>query len=80
MQVRNGCGNGLLNLIIRTGSAAGDEEGRDQAKRADHTSEDPGTLFQHISCLFNTHELVAEPSDIACQATTFRVLYQYDKT
>lgn len=61
-------------------SSTWDEESRKEAKQCNHYCQHPGTFFQHICGLLDTHKLGIEPSDISCKPSAFRVLNEDEKT
>jgi len=55
------------------------EEGGKKAQEAYYDCQDPGSFFQYVSRLLNTHQLVAESAYIAGKAAAFGILNQNDK-
>lgn len=57
----------------------GNEQGGEEAKEAYDHCQYPGAFFQDIRCLFDTHQLIAEPAHVTGKTAAFGILYQDDK-
>ena len=76
-----GCSTGGWNVfdgIVGGTFTRLDRQGRNQAQNNKCACEDPGAFFKYIGGLFNTHELVAETCNVACQSAAFWILDQYN--
>jgi hypothetical protein len=76
--LRGVCVHFLDHAAVGAGNRLGDKDSGEEAEEADYDSHYPGTFLQRIGRLFDTHQLVAEPADIPCEAATFGVLDQDD--
>ena len=57
----------------------GNEHGGEEAEEAYGDGQYPGTFFQDVRCLLDTHQLIAEPAYVTGKTAAFGVLYQDDK-